>query len=145
MEFATAWRAVHHRERGLPAAPARPLEARFTSALKGRFHLVVAGSAGGRVRSAVRLLAEAGVRSGLWAAQRDDYPITVRSGHSVSELVLSPAEIHYAGGRRPDALLLLSEDGRRKVGGYLAAMRPEDRPLRSTVAPPTPRARPPSR
>lgn len=126
-EYAAAYREAHGEERGAPGLAGHPVAPLFRSRLDRRCHLVVAGSAGGRVRSAVRLVAEAALLSGLWAAQRDDYPITVRSGHSVSELVLSPEEIHYTGGRRPDALLLLSADGRQKAGRYLAEMRPGDR------------------
>jgi 2-oxoglutarate ferredoxin oxidoreductase subunit gamma len=78
------------------------------------------------VRSAARIVARAAVLSGLWAAQRDDYPITVKSGHSVAELVLSPVEIQDAGIQRPDVLLILSEDGQRKVTRYLSRMGPLD-------------------
>jgi 2-oxoglutarate ferredoxin oxidoreductase subunit gamma len=88
---------------------------------------VVAGSAGGKVRSAARLVGEAALLSGLWAAQRDDYPITVKTGHSIAELVLSPREIHYTGITRPDALIVLSREGLGKVGAQLAAMTADDR------------------
>ena len=65
--------------------------------------------------------------SGLWAAQRDDYPITVKTGHSIAELIFSPREIDYTGINRPDAMILLSRDGVSKVGRQLAAMQAEDR------------------
>ena len=78
------------------------------------------------MRSAARLVGEAALLSGLWAAQRDDYPITVKTGHSIAELVLSPREIDYTGIARPDAMILLSRDGVAKVGPQLAAMTPED-------------------
>jgi Pyruvate/2-oxoacid:ferredoxin oxidoreductase gamma subunit len=55
--------------------------------------LVIAGSAGGKVRSTGRVLGEAAILSGLWAAQQDDYPVTVQTGHSISELIFSPREI----------------------------------------------------
>jgi len=134
-EYAAAYREAHAEERemavrekaggvgtALDAALENALEPCFTAALDRRFHFVVAGSAGDRVRSAVRQLARAGVLSGLWASQRDDYPVTVKSGHSLSELILSPEPIDYTGIRRPDALLLLSEIGYRKAAGRLARM-----------------------
>ncbi len=65
--------------------------------------------------------------SGLWAAQRDDYPITVMTGHSIAEIVLSPREIDYTAITRPDAMILLSREGVAKVGSQLATMKPEDR------------------
>lgn len=102
----------------------RPIAPRFSSRLGRRFHLVVAGSAGGKVRSAARLLAQAAILSGLYAAQRDDYPITVKTGHSLSELILSPTPIDYTAVEHADALLVLTEDGRRKAGPYLRSLAP---------------------
>lgn len=134
-EYSVAYRQAHAAEReareaatsetdssALQSALEGALEPGFSAAVDRRFHLVVAGSAGDRVRSAVRQLARAGVLSGLWATQRDDYPVTVKSGHSLSELILSPEPIDYTGIRRPDALLLLSEIGRKKAAGHLARM-----------------------
>jgi pyruvate/2-oxoacid:ferredoxin oxidoreductase beta subunit len=126
-EYAAAYRAVHREERGLPVLPPRPLEAAFQARLDRPFRLVLAGSAGGRVRTSARLLAQAAVLSGLWAAQRDDYPITVKTGHSLSELILSPEEILDTNVTKPDALLLLTAEGAKKCGRYLAAMEPTDR------------------
>jgi Pyruvate/2-oxoacid:ferredoxin oxidoreductase gamma subunit len=62
------------------------------------------------------------MRSGLWAAQRDDYPITVKSGHSVSEVIIAPEEIHYSGVSEPDVLVIVSDDGVGKAGPYLDEM-----------------------
>jgi pyruvate/2-oxoacid:ferredoxin oxidoreductase beta subunit/Pyruvate/2-oxoacid:ferredoxin oxidoreductase gamma subunit len=99
----------------------------FESALEQSFQLVVAGSAGQKVRSAVRLLGQAGILSGLWAAQRDDYPVTIQTGHSLSELTLSREAFEYSGVERPDALVILSEDGLKKSKRYLTAMEAGDR------------------
>jgi Pyruvate/2-oxoacid:ferredoxin oxidoreductase gamma subunit len=62
------------------------------------------------------------MRSGWWSAQRDDYPITVKSGHSVSEVIISPDEIHYSGVDKPDVLVVVSDDGLGKSGPYLESM-----------------------
>lgn len=126
-EYASAYReaASAHRGKALPGP--RGMAPRFVSSLEGTFRLVVAGSAGGKVKSAARLVGEAALLSGLWAAQRDDYPITVMTGHSIAELVFSSREIDYAAITRPDAMILLSRDGLAKVGRQLAAMTPEDR------------------
>lgn len=119
-EYAAAYRQVYgeHRTGHLTA----PLPQKYRSGLDRRLTLVVAGSAGGKVRSAVRLMGGAAIMSGLWAAQRDDYPVTVKTGHSLSVLVLAPEEIHYSGVTAPDALLVLTEDGRRKAARYLGGM-----------------------
>jgi 2-oxoglutarate ferredoxin oxidoreductase subunit beta len=125
-EYAAAYHQLHADMLGTPTLSAQPIESRFENALDRRFNLVVAGSAGGKVRSAVRMLGMAALLSGLQAAQRDDYPITIKSGHSVSELVLSPDEIYYTGIRQPDALLVLTQDGYQKVNHYLPLMTEDD-------------------
>ena len=125
-DFAEAYRWAHAAELGrdLTDDPvgSRGLETRYRSGLDRPLRLVAAGSAGDRVRSSVRLLAQAGVLSGLWASQRDDYPVTVKTGHSLSELVLAPEPIEYSGIDRPDVQLVLSEIGRKKAAPYLARM-----------------------
>jgi 2-oxoglutarate ferredoxin oxidoreductase subunit beta len=121
-EYARALRdAAGTPSRKMPLRPA-PLPALFASPLEWPFRLVLAGSAGGKVRSTARMIGEAAVLSGLWVAQQDDYPVTVQTGHSISELILSPREILFTGVSRPDALVLISEEGRRMAGRYLAAL-----------------------
>jgi pyruvate/2-oxoacid:ferredoxin oxidoreductase beta subunit len=141
-EYTEAYRAAHAAERserrlgGLPLPGERageretgstpqPVEPRVASSLDRRFHFVVAGSARAKVRSAPPLQAQGAIQSGLYAAQRDDYPITVKTGHSLSELIFSPTPIDYTGIERADALLVLSEDGRRKSGPYLRSLAPD--------------------
>jgi len=121
-EYTKAYREMSAGAQPSDTWPSRGIDARFEPTLERRFHLVVAGSAGGRVGSAARLAGRAAILSGLWAAQRNDYPITVKTGHSVSELILSPDEIHYAGITRPEALAILSVDGLKKAGRYLTTM-----------------------
>jgi hypothetical protein len=68
---------------------------------------------------------EAAVRCGLWATQRDDYPVTVQTGHSVTELLLAPTPQPLAAVDVPQVVLVLSEDGRRRVGAMLRRLPPE--------------------
>jgi Pyruvate/2-oxoacid:ferredoxin oxidoreductase gamma subunit len=89
-------------------------------------NVVIAGSAGGKVRSAARLLGQAATLCGLWAAQRDEYPVTVSTGHSVSDIVLSPHQVRYAGIHRPELLMVLSESGYKKVTHYLSRLTASD-------------------
>ena len=112
--------------KGQPLRKPLALEPRFRSAIDRKFHVVVAGSAGGRVRSSAKILSVAGILSGLWASQRDDYPVTVKTGHSISEVILAPDPIRYTGIPKPDVLLLLSEDGYKKGAKYLRSMTKED-------------------
>ena len=123
--FGRAYREATEGLRGQPTLPVRGLEPRFPARLEGTFRFVVAGAAGGRVRSSARLFATAAVLSGLYAAQSDDYPVTVKSGHSVSELVLSPRPIRYPAVEVPDALLVVAPEGLAKVRRHLERMGPE--------------------
>ena len=120
-EYATTYRTAHASDVPEPIS-AIPVE--FSSRLREPFTLVVAGSAGGKVRSAARLVGEAAIRSGLWVTQSDDYPVTVRAGHSISEVTFAPFERPIAMATVPDALVLLSDDGLNKTHPYLAAMAP---------------------
>ena len=129
-EYARALRGTEEcfaRCRGAEEKPLRPrpLPALFSSTLDREFRFVIAGSAGGKVRSTARLIGEAAILSGLRAAQQDDYPVTVQTGHSISELIFSPREILFTGVTRPDALVLVTEDGRKMAGHYLRALTPE--------------------
>jgi 2-oxoglutarate ferredoxin oxidoreductase subunit beta len=126
-EYSAEYRKVYRVASGerKPKSEQRASEPRFASSLDRTASIVVAGSAGGKVRSAARLLGQAATLCGLWAAQRDDYPVTVNTGHSVSDVILSPKEIRYAGISRPDVLIVLSENGYKKVAHYLRRMSPE--------------------
>jgi Pyruvate/2-oxoacid:ferredoxin oxidoreductase gamma subunit len=124
-EYTRAW-AETVAARATPAESER-LRPRFLSPLDRRLSLVVAGSAGGKVRTAARLAARAAVLSSLYAAQRDDYPVTVKTGYSLSELILSPAPIDDVGVAVPDVLVIASDEGRRQAARRLAALGPEGR------------------
>jgi len=124
-EYARALSAAGEGQRGKPALRPTALPPQFTSPLDREFRLVVAGSAGGKVRSTARTLGEAAILSGLWAAQQDDYPVTVQTGHSISELIFSPREILFTGISRPDALVLVTEDGRKAAARYLRGLTAE--------------------
>ncbi|MDR7435412.1 MAG: thiamine pyrophosphate-dependent enzyme [Armatimonadota bacterium] len=98
------------------------LEARYPAALRAKLSVVLAGAAGQKVRTAGRFLGLGATLSGLYATQRDEYPVTVMTGHSVSEVLLSPEPILYTGIPKPDHLLILAEEGLRQVRGKLAGL-----------------------
>ncbi|MBI1733970.1 MAG: 2-oxoacid:acceptor oxidoreductase family protein [Candidatus Rokubacteria bacterium] len=79
--------------------------------------VVLAGSAGERVQTAAAILAQAAVAAGLHAVQKNDYPVTVGSGFSLSEVTVSREPILYTGIERPDALIVTSADGVREIKG----------------------------
>lgn len=121
-EYSRAYRAQVAELAGQPAMPSRPIAPAYSAGLARQTSLVVAGSAGGKVRSAALALGRAALLSGLWASQRDDYPVTVMTGHSVSEVILSPQPIDYPGIEQPDIMVVLSADGLRAVRGHMAAL-----------------------
>lgn len=124
-EYARTVREANAASAGKPVLPQNSLPALFKGSLDREFRLVIAGSAGGKVRSGAKVLGEAAILSGLWAAQQDDYPVTVQTGHSISELIFSPRPILFTGVTRPDALVLVSEDGRKASSRYLKALTAE--------------------
>ena len=96
----------------------RPLkiEKRFDPPASKRNGVIILGGAGQRIVTGGEILCYAGLTAGLNTAQKNDYPITVLRGHSVSEIILSPDAIGYTGIDIPDAVLVLGPEGvaRRK-------------------------------
>jgi Pyruvate/2-oxoacid:ferredoxin oxidoreductase gamma subunit len=88
----------------------------FEAPQQKRLEVVILGAAGQRVVTAGELLCMAGLFAGQQATQKNDYPITVLTGHSVSEVILSPEPIHYTGMTSPWLVVALADEGvkRRK-------------------------------
>lgn len=98
----------------LPAVAAAPA---FTHGLAHPTSIVLAGSAGEHVQTAAAILCQAAVLSGLHCVQKNDYPVTVGTGFSVSEVTLDTEPILYTGVDAPDAVLIVSADGLNEVRG----------------------------
>jgi Pyruvate/2-oxoacid:ferredoxin oxidoreductase gamma subunit len=98
-----------------PALPAK-IEARFQPPASGRQEVLILGSAGQRIVTAGEIFCLAGMTGGWYATLKNDYPITVLRGHSVSEMVLSPQPVDYTGIDRPNVVVALADEGvgRRK-------------------------------
>ncbi|MGC8875266.1 MAG: thiamine pyrophosphate-dependent enzyme, partial [Chloroflexia bacterium] len=111
VEYSRAYRDLVAAQAGQSLLAAQPLPARYESRVQAKTHIVIAGAAGQKIRSTATTLGRAGVMAGLWATQRDDYPVTVQTGHSVSEVILSPEEIRYTGIPSPDVMLVLAPEG----------------------------------
>jgi 2-oxoglutarate ferredoxin oxidoreductase subunit beta len=125
-EYSRAYRRVVKDEVGKQPMPARPIKPNFTSELRKQVGIVLAGAAGKKINSAATLFARGAVLSGLWATQRNDYPVTVKSGHSVAEVIVAPWNIGYTGISQPQAMLLLFREGLGTVRNQLAAMTEQD-------------------
>jgi Pyruvate/2-oxoacid:ferredoxin oxidoreductase gamma subunit len=97
---------------GRPAIQRRPtIEVQYGNSVERQTGIVIAGSAGQKIRSTATLFGQAALFSGLDATQKDDYPITVMTGHSLSELIFSRQRIDYTAIESPDYFLVISEDG----------------------------------
>lgn len=116
-EYSQAWHALHAKEGGRSAPQGLQVVGR--SRLDRKVGIILAGGAGQKIRSAAGLIGAAAIMSGLQATQKDDYPITVRTGHSVSETIISPHDIHYTGIEDPDITIVLSQDGLAQVARKL--------------------------
>jgi 2-oxoglutarate ferredoxin oxidoreductase subunit beta len=83
--------------------------------LDTRMEVIIAGSAGEAIQSAGDLLATAAITAGLSSTKKGDYPITIGTGFSVAEVILSRESIHYTGIETPDVMIIISLDGLNKV------------------------------
>ncbi|MFQ6611831.1 MAG: thiamine pyrophosphate-dependent enzyme, partial [Fidelibacterota bacterium] len=97
----------------------KPVEPRFSSKLKRPLQIVLAGAAGQKVVTAGNMLATGATLSGLWTTRRADFPITIQTGFSIAELIISPGPIHYSGVIQPDIVVLLAPEGRAKIARLL--------------------------
>tara|TARA_B100001964_G_scaffold149280_1_gene164465 strand:- start:66 stop:1418 length:1353 start_codon:yes stop_codon:yes gene_type:complete len=87
------------------------IKTKFGNNVTRQTGIVIAGSAGQKIRSASGLFAQSSMHSGLSATQKVDYPNTVMTGHSVSEIIVSPERIDYTAIDTADYFVLVSEDG----------------------------------
>lgn len=121
-ELARAYRDQFVDQRGKPVLPPQFIEKKYDSPLNQTTRILLAGAAGGKVKSTASALAVGGMLSGLWATQRDDYPTTVMSGYSLSEVILGRDEILFMGIAEPDILAVLTPEGLSQVPRHLSMM-----------------------
>ncbi len=81
--------------------------------------IVVAGSAGEGVQFASRVLIESALLHGLNVVQKNDNPVTIGTGFSISEVKFSSKEIYYSGVDLPDFILISSIDGLNRSKEFL--------------------------
>ena len=125
-EYSRAYRLSVVSEKGRTPTPVRGLVAKYQSGLERRLECVIAGAAGKKINSAASLFCRGAVLSGLYATQRNDYPVTVKYGHSVSEVILSPHMIGYTGITKPQLMIILFKEGLKRAKLQLAEMSEED-------------------
>ena len=107
-EYSRAYRRL---AKATSTAKREGLNPLFKSNLSRSLRIIIAGAAGQKIASTASILGTAAVLSNLWATKRDDYPVTVMTGHSVSEIIVSPTEVYYTGIEKPDIFLALAPEG----------------------------------
>jgi len=114
-EYSIAYRENAQKQLDKPIFSSYPLEEKFSHQLKELQTLTISGTAGKRIGTAATIFCRAAVLSGLFATQRDDYPVTVKTGFSLAEFSISPDATKKTGNTYPDALIVLSIEGFKKV------------------------------
>ncbi len=122
MEYGKAYRQ-EAATLGEPKDPVR-IPATCKAPQTGRQEVVLLGRAGQRIITAGELLCLAGAAAGCHATQKNDYPITVMKGHSVSEIILSDSNIEYTGIEDPTVVIALATEGVNRRKKMLAALSP---------------------
>ncbi len=120
MEYGKAYR----QEAASQKAPSDPVPIAVTCAApqSGRREVIILGGAGQRIITAGELLCLAGASAGCHATQKNDYPITVMRGHSISEIILSDEEIEYTGIENPAVVIALAPEGVNRRKKMLAGL-----------------------
>ena len=118
---------AYRREAAALATPEDPVRipATCTAPQRGRQEVVILGSAGQRIITAGELLCLAGAAAGCHATQKNDYPITVMKGHSVSEVILADKPIDYTGIEDPSVVIALAPEGVNRRKKMLAQLSPQ--------------------
>jgi 2-oxoglutarate ferredoxin oxidoreductase subunit beta len=124
-EYSRAYRAAYQDRRGQPTMMPHPLEPQYTNRLAARQGWVIAGAAGQKIGTAAAAFCRGAILSGLWATQQNDYPVTVKSGHSVADVILSPDPILHMSITDPDVMLVLFPEGLTKERARISQLSPD--------------------
>lgn len=86
-----------------------------------KLEIIMAGSAGGGVQFCARTFCEAALANGYNIMQKNDNPVTIGTGFSLSEVIISSKEISNFELDKPDYFLISSLDGLKRVWNLLNA------------------------
>lgn len=95
------------------------LTSEYNNSIEKQTGIILAGAAGQKIKSSATIFGNAALISGLYATQKDDYPITVMTGHSISELILNNSDINYSEITDPDYLIIIDIEGLNKVKHFI--------------------------
>ncbi len=124
----------HYREAASALKPVKEslrIEPQFEPLQQGRQEVVILGSAGQRIITAGEILCLAGAVAGQHASQKNDYPITVLRGHSVSELIIADEPIGYTGIESPSVVIALADEGVSRRRNLFAQLPPQTLVIKS--------------
>ena len=122
-EYGERYRAISAEKTVFPEAVT--VEQQVTLENPQREEIVILGSAGMRIITAGDIVCFAGMVAGLNASMKSDYNITVLRGQSVSELILSPETIGYAGLEAPSIVIALSDEGVQRRKKIFPKLKPD--------------------
>lgn len=125
-EYTTSYHQAVSTEIGKPAFPIKELNPAFISSLASPVKIVIAGAAGMKTVSAAATFSRGAILAGLQATNRSQYPVTVKTGFSLSEIYLSSQDILFSGISKPDILIILAEEGLNKIKPILKELTPSD-------------------
>lgn len=107
--------------RRLAAAAKQPsslveVEKKFKPLTYERTEVVILGAAGQFINTVGEILSIGAMSTGLSVSQKNDYPITVLRGHSISEVVIDKKPVTYTGISKPAVIICVGQEGvdRRK-------------------------------
>jgi len=124
--FQTSYKTIQEQASKQKPMSGLVLDTKFSSVLEKPIRIVLAGAAGQKVVSAGNLLASAATLSGLWTSRRADFPITIQTGFSVAEIVISPEPVLYSGIIKPDVVALIAPEGKAKIARLTKTMEKSD-------------------
>jgi len=122
-EYGAAYREYTSKQKPAAAPPA--IEARFAPLKSERQEVVILGAAGQRIQTAGEILAGAGLSAGLQVTQKSEYNITVMTGPSITELILSSQPIDYTGITNPNVVIAIAPEGVERRKDLFARLDPE--------------------
>ncbi len=101
------------------------IEKLMDPAVPRREEIVILGSAGMRIVTAGDIVCYAGMSAGMNVSMKNDYNITVLRGQSVSEILISPEKIGYAGIEAPTVVVAISDEGVQRRHSMFATLSPD--------------------
>ncbi len=99
-----------------------PVPVRFAHSIEDPLTILLGGSAGEGVQSAADIFVTAAISCGLVVTKKGSYPVTVGTGFSAVEMILSPAPIEFAGIRKVDWAVVSSNDGMSYLAKHIERM-----------------------